>query len=163
MVILHSRLPRSRSAAALAHESAQGAPHESAQGAPHETARRSARPARRGPAGPVLTLVPSVPAEPAESESPRDPSSPEGAGQPAVSASTGGSASGGRPSRCGAPGGAIDRGRRALREAGMATAEYAIATLAAVGFAGLLLVILRSGEVRALLMGLVKRALSVSS
>ena len=44
---------------------------------------------------------------------------------------------------------------RALRhrgDAGMATAEYAIGTLAAVGFAGLLLVILRSEQVRSLLL-----------
>jgi hypothetical protein len=44
---------------------------------------------------------------------------------------------------------------------GMATAEYAIATLAACGFAGLLLTLLKSGEVRTLLFGIVKRALSV--
>lgn len=46
-------------------------------------------------------------------------------------------------------------------DAGMATAEYAIATLAACGFAGLLVVILRSGEVRELLLGIIERALSV--
>jgi len=45
-------------------------------------------------------------------------------------------------------------------EAGMATAEYAIATLAAVAFAGLLVLILRSGEVRGLLMNLVELALT---
>ncbi|WP_336714374.1 DUF4244 domain-containing protein [Arthrobacter sp. USHLN218] len=45
-------------------------------------------------------------------------------------------------------------------EAGMATAEYAIATLAAVAFAGLLVLILRSGEVRGLLMSLVELALT---
>ncbi len=56
----------------------------------------------------------------------------------------------------------LDEARQSLREAGMATAEYAIATLAAVGFAGLLLTILRSAEVRTLLSGLVRRALSVS-
>ena len=50
---------------------------------------------------------------------------------------------------------------RRAREAGMATAEYAIATLAACGFAGLLVVILRSEEVRGLLTGIVERALSV--
>ena len=44
---------------------------------------------------------------------------------------------------------------------GMATAEYAIATLAACGFAGLLLVLLRSSEVRGLLSGIIRRALSV--
>lgn len=47
------------------------------------------------------------------------------------------------------------------REAGMATAEYAIATVAAAGFAGLLLLVLRSNEVRSLLSGLVRGALSV--
>jgi len=51
--------------------------------------------------------------------------------------------------------------RAAGREAGMATAEYAIATLAAVGFAGLLLVILKSAEVRGLLLGIITSALSV--
>jgi hypothetical protein len=42
----------------------------------------------------------------------------------------------------------------------MATAEYAIATLAAVGFAGLLVLIMRSGEVRGLLMNIIEQALS---
>ncbi|MCG2623529.1 DUF4244 domain-containing protein [Arthrobacter sp. I2-34] len=46
-------------------------------------------------------------------------------------------------------------------DAGMATAEYAIATLAAVGFAGLLVLIMRSGEVRGLLMSIIEQALSV--
>lgn len=44
---------------------------------------------------------------------------------------------------------------------GAATAEYAIATLAAVGFAGLLVVILRSDEVRGMLVDLVRGALSI--
>jgi hypothetical protein len=44
---------------------------------------------------------------------------------------------------------------------GAATAEYIVATLAAVGFATLLLVILKSDEVRGLLMGLVHQALTV--
>lgn len=47
------------------------------------------------------------------------------------------------------------------REAGMATAEYAIATVAAAGFAGLLIAILRSDEVRGLLLGIVRGALAV--
>lgn len=47
-------------------------------------------------------------------------------------------------------------------EAGMATAEYAIGTLAAVGFAGLLLVILKSEEVRGMLVSLISSALSVA-
>jgi len=44
---------------------------------------------------------------------------------------------------------------------GAATAEYAITIMAAVGFAGLLVVILKSGEVQAILTGLVRSALSV--
>jgi len=46
-------------------------------------------------------------------------------------------------------------------EAGMATAEYAIATLAAVGFAGLLVLIMRSDEVRGFLMNLIRTALAL--
>jgi hypothetical protein len=49
---------------------------------------------------------------------------------------------------------------RASDDAGMATAEYAIATVAAAGFAGLLILILRSDEVRELLFGIVRGALS---
>lgn len=49
---------------------------------------------------------------------------------------------------------------RAASEAGSATAEYAIATMAAVGFAGLLVVIMRSDEVRGLLTELVRNALT---
>ena len=52
--------------------------------------------------------------------------------------------------------------RRLAGDAGSATAEYAIATLAAVGFAGLLVVILRSGEVRGMLTALIHHALSFS-
>jgi len=51
--------------------------------------------------------------------------------------------------------------RRLAHEAGAATAEYVVATMAAVGFAGLLIVILRSDEVRGMLTDLVRRALSV--
>ena len=51
--------------------------------------------------------------------------------------------------------------RRLTAEAGAATAEYMVATMAAVGFAGLLIVILRSDEVRGLLTDLVRRALSI--
>lgn len=46
-------------------------------------------------------------------------------------------------------------------ETGAATAEYVIATMAAVGFAGLLVVILRSEEVRGILTDMVQRALTV--
>jgi Flp pilus assembly pilin Flp len=51
--------------------------------------------------------------------------------------------------------------RRLREEAGAATAEYAITIMAAVGFAGLLVVILKSGEVQGFLSGLVRTALSV--
>lgn len=56
--------------------------------------------------------------------------------------------------------------RRAARlmadDTGSATAEYAIATMAAVAFAGLLVVIMRSDEVRGILEDLVRRALTVA-
>jgi len=42
---------------------------------------------------------------------------------------------------------------------GIATAEFSIVTLAAVGFAGLLVAILSGGEVKGLLLGLVRNAL----
>lgn len=48
-------------------------------------------------------------------------------------------------------------------EAGATTAEYGIVMLAAVGFAGLLVMILKSEEVRQLLMGIVTNALSTGS
>lgn len=47
-------------------------------------------------------------------------------------------------------------------ENGAATAEYAVATMAAVAFAGLLVVIMRSDEVRGILTDLVRRALTVA-
>lgn len=50
--------------------------------------------------------------------------------------------------------------RRLGDDEGAATAEYAIATMAAVGFAGLLVAILRSDEVRGILTDLVHRALT---
>lgn len=46
-------------------------------------------------------------------------------------------------------------------DTGAATAEYAVTTMAAVAFAGLLVVIMRSGEVRGILADLIKRALQV--
>ena len=54
------------------------------------------------------------------------------------------------------------RMRRLRHDDGAATAEYAITIMAAVGFAGLLVVILKSGEVQAMLTDLVHRALSVA-
>ncbi len=53
-------------------------------------------------------------------------------------------------------------GKRRHHDHGMATAEYAVATLAACGFAALLMTLLRSTEVRDLLFGIVTRALSVA-
>ncbi len=50
--------------------------------------------------------------------------------------------------------------KRWKHDTGSATAEYAIATMAAVGFAGLLVVIMRSDEVRGILTDLVRNALS---
>jgi Flp pilus assembly pilin Flp len=51
--------------------------------------------------------------------------------------------------------------RRRLRgDEGAATAEYAIVIMAAVAFAGLLVVIMQSGEVREILTNLVRDALS---
>ncbi|HSO89829.1 MAG TPA: DUF4244 domain-containing protein [Arthrobacter sp.] len=52
-------------------------------------------------------------------------------------------------------------GRLLGSEAGMATAEYAIATLAAVGFAGILVFIMRSDEVRGFLLNLIRTALAL--
>ncbi len=58
--------------------------------------------------------------------------------------------------------GAATRGKvKPVSEDGAATAEYAIVTLAAVAFAGLLVAILRSDEVRSLLLGVVQHALSL--
>lgn len=55
----------------------------------------------------------------------------------------------------------MNRWKKTLRaDDGTATAEYAIATMAAVGFAGLLVAIMRSDEVRGLLLDLVHRALT---
>ncbi len=53
---------------------------------------------------------------------------------------------------------ATDRGPA---DRGAATAEYAIATMAAVGFASLLVVIMQSDEVRGILTDLVRTALTV--
>lgn len=52
--------------------------------------------------------------------------------------------------------------RACSEERGASTAEYAVTTMAAVGFAGALLVLLRGDEVRGILADLVKRALTVA-
>lgn len=49
---------------------------------------------------------------------------------------------------------------RMRRDDGAATAEYAITIMAAVGFAGLLVVIMRSAEVQQILTDLVRNALA---
>ncbi|HRN30422.1 MAG TPA: DUF4244 domain-containing protein [Terrimesophilobacter sp.] len=54
----------------------------------------------------------------------------------------------------------FNRFMRFRADTGAATAEYVIATMAAVGFAGLLVVIMRSDQVRAMLTDLVERALT---
>jgi len=68
------------------------------------------------------------------------------------------------PASCDAPCGRCRR-RRLTRvltaDDGAATAEYAVVILAAVGFAGLLVTLLRSDEVRGFLTDLVRRALTV--
>ena len=51
--------------------------------------------------------------------------------------------------------------RDTTNEVGAATAEYIVATMAAVGFAGLLILILRGDEVRGILTELVRSALTV--
>jgi len=48
-----------------------------------------------------------------------------------------------------------------LRDAGMTTAEYAIGTLAACGFAALLVTILRGSVVQGLLLGIIRKALAL--
>ena len=51
--------------------------------------------------------------------------------------------------------------RLTSREEGMATAEYAIGTLAAAAFAGLLLALMRSGSLSGALQSIIEQALSV--
>lgn len=58
------------------------------------------------------------------------------------------------------PGDPDAAGTRRWDDRGMATVEYAIASVAAAGLAGLLLVILRSDEVRGMLLEIVRSALA---
>jgi hypothetical protein len=53
------------------------------------------------------------------------------------------------------------RASGSTRDAGMSTAEYAVGTVAACGFAGLLLKLLTSDQVRSMLSGVISRAFSV--
>ena len=68
-----------------------------------------------------------------------------------------------RPARPASPSpGRLRSLRRVLAaDDGAATAEYAIVILAAVGFAGVLVTIMRSDEIRGVLTDLVRSALSV--
>lgn len=50
---------------------------------------------------------------------------------------------------------------RSSDDRGAATAEYVIATMAAVGFAGLLVTILKSEEVKQMLLEMVRNSLSL--
>ena len=52
--------------------------------------------------------------------------------------------------------------RRVLRDDGMSTAEYAVGTVAAVGFAALLYKVVTSASVQAALDGVIHRALNVA-
>ena len=58
--------------------------------------------------------------------------------------------------------GARRRGRRPTGDNGMTTAEYAVGTVAACGFAGILYKVVTSPEVTQLLHDLVERALNVT-
>lgn len=63
---------------------------------------------------------------------------------------------------CVKPEDGVQGDKRLDLEAGMATAEYAIGTVAAAAFAGLLLAIIRSGGLRPMIESLLSSALSVS-
>jgi hypothetical protein len=53
-------------------------------------------------------------------------------------------------------------GRAGLTDAGMTTAEYAVGTLAACAFAGVLYVVVRSGAVHSLLQSVITKALNLA-
>ena len=53
------------------------------------------------------------------------------------------------------------RGRHG-RDAGMSTAEYAVGTIAAAAFAGLLFKIVTSPEIKTLLSGIIRKALQLA-
>jgi hypothetical protein len=57
----------------------------------------------------------------------------------------------------------IERDDIELSDAGMSTAEYAIGTVAACGFAGVLWTVVHSDAVAHLLQGVVERALSLGT
>lgn len=110
------------------------------------TADTLVQPAPSGPNAEVLELFPAS----QRNQPGRPPTRPHSSGETGRARSDDGSAAA-RPSK-----------KRLMgSELGMATAEYAIATLAAVGFAGLLVVILRSEEVRGFLLNLIRSALAL--
>lgn len=53
----------------------------------------------------------------------------------------------------------LERWRRSARDLGMSTAEYAVGTVAAAAFAGLLFKLVTSSEVRSLLLKIIRSAL----
>ncbi|RFU41607.1 DUF4244 domain-containing protein [Actinomadura logoneensis] len=57
---------------------------------------------------------------------------------------------------------ALRRCRGRARDAGMSTAEYAVGTIAATAFAGLLYKIVTSSEVQKALLGIIQRALQLA-
>ncbi|MDL4773350.1 MULTISPECIES: DUF4244 domain-containing protein [Thermomonosporaceae] len=56
----------------------------------------------------------------------------------------------------------VRRWRGSAKELGMSTAEYAVGTIAAAAFAGVLFKIVSSPEVKGLLLGIIKKALSLA-
>ncbi|WP_131735669.1 DUF4244 domain-containing protein [Actinomadura roseirufa] len=56
----------------------------------------------------------------------------------------------------------VRRWRTEARDQGMSTAEYAVGTIAAAAFAGLLFKIVTSSEVKTLLLGIIRRALQLA-
>ncbi len=57
---------------------------------------------------------------------------------------------------------AVSARPRPIRDAGMATAEYAVATVAAAAFAGLLFKIVTSDDVRTMVSDIIDRALQLA-
>ena len=64
-------------------------------------------------------------------------------------------------SRRGGRAGRVRQCRAAAAQAGMSTAEYAVGTIAACGFAAVLYKIVTSGPVRSALTGVIEKALHV--
>ncbi|SEG71472.1 Protein of unknown function [Thermomonospora echinospora] len=57
---------------------------------------------------------------------------------------------------------ALGRRCRSARDLGMSTAEYAVGTVAAAAFAGLLFKLVTSSEVKSLLLGIIRDALQLA-